>query len=76
MQAPANQKCVYEELLLTHQVLKVLREHPPTEPLFLFWAMHLVHMPLQVPQAYLDKFAFVDDKYRRSMDAMVSSWLA
>ena len=41
-------------------------------PLFLVWAMHLVHMPLQVPQAYLDRFAFVDDKHRRSMHAMVS----
>jgi arylsulfatase I/J len=28
-------------------------------PLFLVWAMHLVHMPLQVPAAYLDAFRSV-----------------
>ena len=43
-----------------------------TRPLFLVWAMHLVHMPLQVPEAFLDRFAFVDDEHRRSMHAMVS----
>ena len=26
----------------------MLNEHNTSEPLFLFWSMHLVHMPLQV----------------------------
>jgi len=32
---------------------------PPSPPLFLFWAPHLVHTPLQVPEPYLSMFNFM-----------------
>ena len=38
--------------------------------LFLFYATHLVHTPLQIPQAVLDKFAHIDGEERRLMRAM------
>ena len=45
-------------------------------PLFLVWAPHIVHTApndaLEAPQAALDKFAFVDDPYRRAYAAMVN----
>jgi len=53
--AAAGLQCVYEEKLLSDEVVSVISAHDTTRPLFLFWAMHLVHMPLQVPQTYLDR---------------------
>ena len=41
-------------------------------PLFLFWAPHAPHDPYQVPQAYLDKFAHIDQTERQFYAAMVS----
>ena len=54
-QSPANEICVYEEQLLTNAVKDVIRAHDDSKPLFLFWSMHLVHMPLQVPISYEQK---------------------
>ena len=73
-QAPAGEKCVYEESLLTDSVIEVVKNHDLTNvarPLFLFWSMHLVHMPLQVPEEYLAKYKNIKDTQRRSMTAMV-----
>ena len=71
-QAPDNQTCVYEEELLTGFVVDVIRKHDKTNPLFLFWSMHLVHYPLQVPTAFEQRFASVKDDERRKMLAMTS----
>ena len=68
-------KCEFEEALFTRSVQAVLEDHAAnhsSEALFLVWSMHLVHMPLQVPQDYLDRFAYVDDPHRRLMHAMVA----
>jgi hypothetical protein len=51
----------YEDSLFEQQVLQVVQHHPPTDPLFLFWAPHIVHTPLQVPQHFLDMFDFMAD---------------
>ena len=51
----------YEDALFEQQVMEVVEKHPPTSPLFLFWAPHIVHTPLQVPQHFLDKFAFMEE---------------
>jgi len=71
-QAPAQQRCVYEERTLTDEVKAVITAHDATDPLFLVWSMHLVHMPLQVPTAYLKRFPSISDSYRQKMHAMVS----
>jgi arylsulfatase I/J len=65
-----NAKCVFEEKVLTSRVKQIIEEHNESDPLFLFWSMHLVHMPLQVPNDYLAKYAAVDNQYRKLMRAM------
>ncbi len=76
---PDGGRCVFEDAILTQEVLWVLESHAgqsivqqARSPLFLFWAPHLVHMPLQVPKLVLDKFAFIADPYRARMHAMVN----
>lgn len=47
--------CVYEDALFTARVLSIIEAHDPATPLFLSWTPHVAHVPLEVPQAYLDK---------------------
>ncbi|GMI18272.1 hypothetical protein TrLO_g2768 [Triparma laevis f. longispina] len=72
-QSPDGERCVYEEELLMGSVKQQIKDYAAGDQeksLFMFWSTHLVHMPLQVPDSYLDKFSDVDDSNRRSMRAM------
>eukprot|EP00039_Didymoeca_costata_P004959 m.77237 g.77237 ORF g.77237 m.77237 type:complete len:548 (-) comp12611_c0_seq1:71-1714(-) len=69
-QNPENQTCVFEESVFTNEVLRIINGHDESKPLFLFYSMHLTHMPLQVPTAYEQKFGFINNSYRRLNHAM------
>lgn len=43
----------YEEDVFKQHALSLVGAHDPSVPLFLFYAFHLVHSPLEVPAAYL-----------------------
>ncbi|CAK0817376.1 unnamed protein product [Prorocentrum cordatum] len=45
----------YEEAMLRQRCLQIIEQHDLSEPLFLFFAPHLMHTPLQVPDRYLTK---------------------
>jgi arylsulfatase B len=70
----ANQAagCVYEDDKLLAWVLDVVARHDPATPLFLVLATHGIHEPYEVPQRYLDRFAFIDVEVRRYYAAMVA----
>jgi len=61
----------YEEVLFSNNTMRIISEHDPTEPLFLFHSFHLIHTPLEVPEAYEQRFSFLKDKSRRLYAAMV-----
>ena len=44
----------YEEGLSKQKVLDVTNNHNTSSPLFLYYALHIVHTPLQVPASYYD----------------------
>ena len=62
----------YEEGLFKERLLYVVNNHDTSKPLFLYYAPHIVHAPLQVPQTYLDMFRFIDNRDRRYYHAMVT----
>ena len=62
----------YEEALFREHLLQVVKNHDTTKPLFLYYAPHIVHTPLQVPERYLQKFSFIDDHDRQYYHAMVN----
>ena len=64
--------CKYEDELFVEEVLARIAAHDPATPFFLFWAPHIAHAPLEVPQAYVDKFAFIPDRQRQLYAAMVT----
>ena len=52
--------------------LQLLKSHDPSTPLFLYYASHIVHTPLEVPDQYLNKFSFIDDHDLQYYHAMVN----
>ena len=62
----------YEEGLFKQRLLDVINNHDTSTPLFLYYAPHIVHTPLQVPDSYVSKFSFIDDKDRQIYHAMVN----
>ena len=61
----------YEEALFAERVMQVLENHDPSTPLFLYYAPHIAHRPLQVPDRYAQKFSFIDDQHRQYYHAMI-----
>ena len=51
----------YEEFIFRDRVLEVIAKHDTAQPLFLVYTPHVAHCPLQVPEDWLAKFAFVSD---------------
>ncbi len=69
----AHRSGLYEEEIFANHSLSVIRNHDAADaahPLFLVHAFHLVHTPLQVPDAWLANFSSVDNTMRRKVLAM------
>jgi arylsulfatase I/J len=61
----------YVEYLYQDRMLETIEDHDSDKPLFLYYAPHLVHTPLEVPKSYYDQFSFIDNEDRRIYAAMV-----
>lgn len=49
----------YEDALFEQQLLGLIQSHDPQVPLFVFWAPHVAHGPLQVPDSFASHFDFI-----------------
>ena len=49
----------YEDSIFEQHVLSTVEAHDPEDPLFLFWAPHIVHAPLQAPSEFYNKFDMI-----------------
>ena len=66
--------CEYSDDKYTAFALTRIAAHDPAQPLFLYFAPHSVHLPLEVPTAQLAKFLFVNDSVpRQHYAAMVNN---
>ena len=64
--------CRYEDDIFGDALLAQISAHDPATPMFLFWAPHVAHAPLEVPAAYLEKFSWIDKKTRGTYAAMIN----
>ena len=62
----------YEDGLFAERLMYIVNNHDPSTPLYLYYAPHIVHGPLQVPDRYAQKFSFIDDHSRQYYHAMVN----
>lgn len=72
-----NNKLVEEEgystTLLGDDAVKLIEQHDPTKPLFLYLAFNAVHTPYQAPQDYLDKYKSIEDPSRKAYAASATA---
>lgn len=64
--------CVYIDELFTNFTVDAINAQDPSSPLFFYFAPHNAHTPLEVPDEYLNKFAFINDSARQSYAAKVN----
>ncbi|KAL9987458.1 hypothetical protein ACROYT_G001771 [Oculina patagonica] len=50
---------------------EIIKSHNSSNPLFLYMAFQNVHIPVQAPQKYVDKYSFIEDETRRTYAGMV-----
>ena len=71
--AKAEADGTYEEEILWRRTSAILEDHDPAIPLFFYYAFHLVHAPLQVPDAWMERFDFIkDSKTRQTCELLIS----
>lgn len=63
----------YVTSLLGDEAVKLIDEHDPKKPLFLYLAFTAPHAPYQAPKEYLDKYTTIEDPARRAYAAMVTA---
>jgi arylsulfatase A-like enzyme len=63
----------YSTTLLGNDAVKLIEEHDPAAPLFLYLAFNAVHTPYQAPQDYLDQYQKIEDPSRRAYAASATA---
>ncbi|CAH1670369.1 arylsulfatase B [Chelatococcus asaccharovorans] len=63
----------YDTTLLGTEAARLLENHDPATPLFLYLAFTAPHTPYQAPQPYLDLYAHIQDPARRAYAAMITA---
>ncbi|RUS68842.1 hypothetical protein EGW08_023395, partial [Elysia chlorotica] len=52
---------------------QIIQAHDQTKPLYMYMPFQSVHMPLQVPDKYLEMYPNITNKNRKALSAMVTS---
>jgi len=69
-----NEKALREEgystNLIAREAVRIIEEHDVKQPLFLYLAFNSPHAPLQAPPEYLERYASITDRNRRTYAAM------
>ena len=63
----------YSTTLLGDEAARVIRDHDPARPLYLYLAFNAPHSPYQAPREYLDRYASIADPDRRAYAAMITA---
>lgn len=63
----------YTTTLIGREAARLVEEHDPGKPLFLYVPFNSPHAPLQAPQNYINRYKHIKDKKRRIYAAMVTA---
>jgi arylsulfatase A-like enzyme len=63
----------YSTTLIGKEAARLIEQHDPNTPLYLYLAFNAPHSPYMAPQEYLDRFAGIGDVHRRTYVAMISA---
>ena len=62
----------YSTTLLGNQAVKLIDEHDPSTPIYLYLAFNAPHTPYQAPPEALDKYKSIEDPNRRAYAASIT----
>jgi arylsulfatase A-like enzyme len=62
----------YTTQLFAKEAVRILRDHDPSKPLFLYVPFNATHAPLQAPADYVDRYKDIADSRRRLKAAMTT----
>jgi arylsulfatase A-like enzyme len=68
----ANRDEGYTTELIEKEGVRLIQDHDPARPLFLYVAFNAPHSPLQAPQEYIDRFGHIRQPRKRAYAAMVA----
>jgi arylsulfatase A-like enzyme len=63
----------YTTALLGNDAVKLIENHDPAKPLFLYLAFNAAHTPYQAPQEYLDRYKQIEDPSRRAYAGSITA---
>ncbi len=63
----------YTTHLIAAEAIRLLEDRDPAKPTFLYVAFNAPHGPLQVPAKYIDKYANIENRNRRTYAGMVDA---
>eukprot|EP00040_Diaphanoeca_grandis_P027589 m.157279 g.157279 ORF g.157279 m.157279 type:complete len:561 (-) comp31048_c0_seq1:97-1779(-) len=64
--------CIFEDTLFEERISEKIATADISTPHFFFWATHIVHGPLEIPDAQLAKFSFINNPQRALYHSMVN----
>lgn len=62
----------YTTTLIGADAVRLIENHDPNTPLYLYLAFNAPHTPYQAPQEFLDRYPDIEDPTRRTYAAMVT----
>jgi len=62
----------YTTTLLGKDAARLIAEHDPSKPLYLYLAFNAPHTPYEAPQEYIDRYKDIKDPTRRTYAGMVA----
>lgn len=63
----------YTTDLMGDEAVRIIEQHNPDQPLFLYVPFNAPHTPLQAPDEYVNKYAHIEDGNRRIFAGMVDA---
>jgi len=63
----------YSTTLLGNDAVKLIDQHDPAKPLYLYLAFNAAHTPYQAPQEYLDRYKNISDPSRRAYAGSITA---
>ncbi|XP_041485158.1 arylsulfatase B-like [Lytechinus variegatus] len=64
---------IYSQFVFTERAQRVIQQHNPNQPLFLYLPLQSVHGPLQVPDKYKKPYAHFNNANRETYAGMVAT---
>ena len=66
-----NDTATYSGYIFTQRVVDIVDSHTDA-PLFVYWAIHNTHAPIEAPQRFINQYAHFQDPLKATFTAMVS----